>query len=99
MVEVGLARLRDQRQDGEIQRFVQEQLLLHPEEIAKFDPVALRRVVAYVLLRWLDDYTADLRGEYFPFDLANLAFYRRGIQLGQLVGELVASVERLAPKN
>jgi hypothetical protein len=67
-----------------------EQLLLHPEEIAKFDPVALRRVVAYVLLRWLDDYTADLRGEYFPFDLPNLAFYRRGIQLGQLVGELVA---------
>ena len=67
-----------------------EQLLLHPEEIAKFDPPALRRVVAYVLLRWLDDYTADLRGEYFPFDLANLAFYRRGLQLGQLVGELVA---------
>ena len=67
-----------------------EQLLLHPQEIAKFDPAALRRVVAYVLLRWLDDYTADLRGEYFPFDLPNLAFYRRGIQLGQLVGELVA---------
>lgn len=47
-------------------------------------------VTTYVLLRWLDDYTADLRGEYFPFDLPNLAFYRRGIQLGQLVGELVA---------
>ncbi len=66
-------------------------LLLHPENIADFDPVALRRFVGYVLLRWLDDYTADLRGEYFPFDLPSLAFYRRGLQLGQLVSELVAS--------
>jgi hypothetical protein len=66
-------------------------LFSDPENIADFDPVALRRFVGYVLLRWLDDYTADLRGEYFPFDLPSLAFYRRGLQLSQLVSELVAS--------
>jgi hypothetical protein len=66
-------------------------LLSHPENIADLDLVALRRFVGYVLLRWLDDYTADLRGEYFPFDLPSLAFYRRGVQLSQLVSELVAS--------
>ncbi len=68
-----------------------EHLLAHPQDIADLDAVALRRLVAYLLLRWLDDYTADLQGEYFPFDLPNLAFYRRGLQLGRMVGELVAS--------
>jgi len=64
-------------------------LLSHPGEIAELDPVALRRFVAYVLLRWLDDYRADLQGEYFPFDLPNLAFYRRGRQLEKWLSELL----------
>jgi hypothetical protein len=68
-----------------------DQLLSHPEEIVGFDLVTLRRFVAYVLLRWLDDYTADLQGEYFPFDLPSLAFYRRALQLGKMVSELVAA--------
>ena len=38
-------------------------------------------MVAYLLLRWLEDYGADLHGEYFPFDLPSLAFYRRGRQV------------------
>ena len=37
-------------------------------------------MVTYLLLRWLEDYGADLQGEYFPFDLPSLAFYRRGLQ-------------------
>lgn len=60
-----------------------EQLLSHPERAAELDLVTSRRLVAYVLLRWLDDYGADLHGEYFPFDLPSLAFYRRGRQLGE----------------
>lgn len=68
-----------------------DHLLSHPEDIANLDAAALRRYVAYVLLRWLDDYSADLRGEYFPFDLPSLAFYRRGLQLGKMVSEIVAS--------
>ena len=60
-----------------------EELLSHPERAVELDLVTSRRLVAYVLLRWLDDYGADLRGEYFPFDLPSLAFYRRGRQLGE----------------
>jgi DNA-binding transcriptional MerR regulator len=67
-----------------------DHLLSHPEETEDFDAVTLRRLVAYVLLRWLDDYTSDLNGEYFPFDLPSLAFYRRGCQLHQLLEELTA---------
>jgi hypothetical protein len=67
-----------------------ESLLSNPGGIDRFDPVELRRWVAYILLRWLDDYTADLKGEYFPFDLPSLAFYRRGLQLNQLLNELLA---------
>lgn len=71
-----------------------DQFLSHPEkQIAELDGVALRRFVAYVLLRWLDDFGADLRGEYFPFDLPSLAFYRRGRHLGDLLSQLVDSPE------
>jgi len=60
-----------------------ERLLSHPDEATELDAVTLRRLVAYVLLRWLDDYGADLHGEYFPFDPPSLAFYRRGRQLSE----------------
>lgn len=66
-------------------------LLSHPQAVAELDPAALRRFVAYALLRWLDDYKADLQGEYFPFDLPNLAFYRRGRQLEELLRAVVTS--------
>ena len=68
-------------------------LLSHPENIGELDVVALRRFVSYILLRWLDDYKADLHGEYFPFDLPHLAFYRRGRQLEDMVSQLVSSPE------
>ena len=70
-----------------------QHLLWHPDDIAELDIVALRRFVAYLLLRWLDDYTADLQGEYFPFDLPSLAFYRRGLKLADMVGELLDTPE------
>jgi len=68
-----------------------EQLLSHPKSLADLDSVALRRFATYLALRWLDDYKADLQGEYFPFDLPQLAFYRRGVQLGEMLSELVAA--------
>lgn len=67
-----------------------EDLLSHPAVIADLDSLALRRFVAYLLLRWLEDYKADLQGEYFPFDLPQLAFYRRGRQLADTLSEVVA---------
>jgi hypothetical protein len=67
-----------------------KELLSQPERAADLDLVALRRLVAYLLLRWLDDFGSDLHGEYFPFDLPSLAFYRRGCQLGQWLKTLLA---------
>lgn len=66
-----------------------EHVLAHPAEMSELDPVRLRRLLAYLLLRWLDDYSADLQGEYFPFDLPSLAFYRRGLTLQSLLDKLV----------
>ena len=70
-----------------------EYLLFHTEEIVDLDPVALRRYVAYLALRWLDDYKADLQGEYFPFDLPQLAFYRRAVRLEKVLSKLVVLSE------
>lgn len=69
------------------------QLLSDPQAVAELDAAALRRFVAYVLLRWLDDYQADLQGEYFPFDLPSLAFYRRGRQLEEMLRGIVTSAK------
>lgn len=82
--------VRWSRKGSQLSKTQIEHVLSHPEDIAEFDTVALRRFVAYLLLRWLDDYTADLQGEYFPFDLPSLAFYRRGLQLAQTLEQLVA---------
>jgi hypothetical protein len=70
-----------------------QHLLSRPADIAELDAMSLRRFVAYVLLRWLDDYPADLQGEYFPFDLPSLAFYRRGLKLSDMVREVVDQPE------
>ena len=82
--------VRWSRKGPRLSRTQIEHLLSHPQDVAPLEGTALRRFVAYLLLRWLDDYTADLRGEYFPFDLPSLAFYRRGRQLGQMLEQLVA---------
>lgn len=68
-----------------------EELLSHPEPAKDLDLIPLRRLVAYVLLRWLGDFGSDLRGEYFPFDLPSLAFYRRGCQLNQWLKTVLAT--------
>ena len=54
-----------------------ERLLTAPEQSTALDPAQKRRALAYLLLCWLEDYGADLKGEYFPFDLPSLALYRR----------------------
>ena len=74
---------RNRRGDSPLSSAQVEQLLSHPERGMELDVLTSRRLVAHVLLRWLDDYGADLRGEYFPFDLPILALYRRARQLGE----------------
>ena len=57
-----------------------EQGIQSPQCLADLGLLKAKRMVTYFLLRWLEDYGEDLQGEYFPFDLPSLAFYRRGLQ-------------------
>ena len=69
--------VRYAKQNGSLTPAQIEQLLTAPEQATNFDPAQKRRALAYLLLRWLEDYGADLQGEFFPFDLPGLALYRR----------------------
>jgi len=69
--------VRYTKQNGCITPAQIEQLLTAPEQATHLDPAQKRRALAYLILCWLEDYGADLQGEYFPFDLPSLALYRR----------------------
>lgn len=64
-----------------------------PQSLADLEPLKARRLVTYFLLRWLEDYGADLQGEYFPFDLPSLAFYRRGLQAYEWLVKLTTAAD------
>ena len=70
--------------EEEIKRFIDD-----PQSMLLLDPLQLRRCLSYMLLRWLDDYGADLKGEFFPFDLPSLAFYRRCAKLYSILKKLL----------
>ena len=61
----------------------------NPNEMLDLDHVQLRRYLAYILLRWLADYTAGFKGEHFPFELPGLVFYRRCIKLYDGLGQIL----------
>ena len=67
------------------------EVLEDPKKMLALDAVQLRRYLAYLLLRWLDDYGTDLKGEYFPFDLPTLTFYRRCVNLHDVLGRLLSN--------
>jgi len=69
------------------------QCIQSPQLLADLEPLQARRTVTYLLLRWLEDYGADLQGEYFPFDLPSLAFYRRGRQLYDWLVDVTGTAE------
>jgi hypothetical protein len=70
-----------------------QQYLESPQRLAELEPLQARRMVTYFLLRWLEDYGADLCGEFFPFDLPSLAFYRRGCQIYDWLVNLTTAEE------
>jgi len=70
-----------------------ELLLTAPEQSTDLDLAQKRRVVAYMLLCWLEDYGADLQGEYFPFDLPSLALYRRYHTVHRLLAQTMAAMD------
>ena len=67
------------------------EVLEDPKKMLALDAVGLRRYLAYLLLRWLDDYGTDLKGEYFPFDLPSLTFCRRCVKLYKVLGDLLGN--------
>jgi hypothetical protein len=69
--------VRYTKQKGSLTPAQIEQLLTAPEQATNLDTAQKRRALAYLILCWLEDYGADLQGEYFPFDLPSLALYRR----------------------
>ena len=69
------------------------QYLQTPQLPADLEPLQARRTATYLLLRWLEDYGADLCGEYFPFDLPSLAFYRRGCEIYDWLVKLTAAAD------
>jgi hypothetical protein len=73
-------------------------ILEDPRKVLSLDAVQLRRYLAYLLLRWLDDYGTDLKGEYFPFDLPTLTFYRRCVKLYEMLEGLLGNY-KLKPRQ
>lgn len=73
-----------------------DELLRAPQPALTLDATQLRRYVAYFLLRWLDDYQADLAGEGFPFDQPNLVLYRRCAKLHDLLQNLLTQRPELS---
>ncbi|RLG69563.1 MAG: hypothetical protein DRO11_07580 [Methanobacteriota archaeon] len=68
-----------------------QELLDNPSdpEHFKLDRTQMRRFIALMLTCWLNDYVSELRGEYFPFDLPWLQFYKRCVKMYRLVDRLL----------
>lgn len=88
--------VRCSRGTGSITAAQFEELLKQPRSAPELDPIRLRRHVAYFLLRWIDDYRADLVGERFPFDQPSLALYHRCATLHGLLRRLLARRPQLS---
>ena len=73
-----------------------------PNKVLEFDNerlTMLRKHVTYFILRWLDDYSSELKGEYFPFDQPHLAYYRRCVKVYDLLSQLIAGFTSLKVKE
>lgn len=66
-----------------------DQVISNPTLVKTGDLDQLKRTLAYSLLKWLIDSNADLKGEYIPFDLPSLAFYRRACKVYDVVDNLL----------
>jgi hypothetical protein len=62
--------------------------LKHPGKQLQLDNPMLRKYITFFIFRWLDDYCSELKGEYFPFDQPGLVFYRRYVEVYDLLSNL-----------
>ena len=73
-----------------------DELFEAPRSALRLNLIQLRRYVAYFLLRWVDDYAADLAGERFPFDQPSLVLYYRCAKLHSMLQHLLTQSPELA---
>jgi hypothetical protein len=70
-----------------------EQFIRNPnidiDIIRNHDKTILKKHLTYFILRWLEDYSSELKGEYFPFDQPALVYYRRCVQIYDLLTKLL----------
>ena len=64
------------------------EFLKHPGKQLQLDNAMLRKYITFFIFRWLDDYCSELKGEYFPFDQPGLVFYRRCVEVYDLLSNL-----------
>lgn len=76
-----------------------EQFIKNPDigidMILNLDKTILQKHLTYIVLRWLDDYSSELKGEYFPFDQPALVYYRRCVRIYDLLTQLLDNSKQL----
>ena len=85
--------VRHAKEKGSLTPAQIEQILKAPEIATNVDLTQKRRFLAYLVLAWLEDYRADLQGEYFPFDLPSLALCRRHHVMHNWLNQTMATID------
>jgi len=91
--------VRYTKQNGSLTPVQVAHLLTAPEKVTNLDTAQRRRALAYVILCWLEDFGADLDGEYFPFDLPSLALYRRYHTIHGWLAKTMAAMDSRDPAS
>ena len=63
------------------------------------DQNVLQKHLTYFILRWIDDYSSELKGEYFPFDQPALVYSRRCVKVYDLLTQLLDEANQLNKKQ
>jgi len=66
------------------------------EQIGDIQPI--HRSIAYTFLLWIRDYSTDMEGKNYPFDLPSLAFYNRCEQMHDKLDKMFKDA-RFAPER
>jgi len=76
-----------------------EQFIKNPDIMLNLDKKILQKYLIYFILRWIDDYSSELKGEYFPFDQPALVYYRRCVQVYDLITQLLDNSSQLKTRQ
>ena len=76
-----------------------EQFIKNPDIMLNLDKKILQKYLIYLILRWIDDYSSELKGEYFPFDQPALVYYRRCVQVYDLITQLLDNSSQLKTRQ